>query len=170
MFIAGRGAHGELCATALMKFPPRDHRALRLRPQRRVAEERRRVLPYSDPFAKIIDHCIVTPEDNANLMIHLSDQATELGGSEVTTLKMLQAIARRITWKSPKIVCWDVFDNAEGHAEAGGRSARSVRRDTRGGVPERSNGAALKRASGGSVLAERELDGPRPRAFVRALN
>lgn len=77
------------------------------------------LLVYSDPFARIIDHCIVTPEDNANLMIHLSDQATELGGRHVTTLKMLQAIARRINWTKPKIVCWDVFDNAEAHAEAG---------------------------------------------------
>jgi len=77
------------------------------------------LLPYSDTFAKLIDHCIVTPEDTANLMIHLSDQATEVGGREVTTLKMLQAVARRINWTSPKIVCWDVFDNAEGHAEGG---------------------------------------------------
>jgi hypothetical protein len=77
------------------------------------------LLPYSTAFVKIIDHCIVTPEDNTNLMIHLSDQATELGGRNVTTLKMLQAIARRINWSGPKIVCWDVFDNAEGHAEAG---------------------------------------------------
>ena len=61
----------------------------------------------------------MTPEDNANLMIHLSDQATELGGRTVTTLKMLQAVARRINWTKPKIICWDVFDNAEGHAEAG---------------------------------------------------
>jgi hypothetical protein len=62
----------------------------------------------------------VTPEDNTNLMIHLSHQASELGGRNVTTLKMLQATARRITWKSRKIICWDVFDNAEGHVEAGG--------------------------------------------------
>ena len=77
------------------------------------------LLPYSSAFVKIIDHCTVSPEDNTNLMIHLSDQATEIGGRNVTTLKMLQAIARRINWSGPKIVCWDVFDNAEGHAEAG---------------------------------------------------
>jgi len=77
------------------------------------------LLAYSAPFAEIIDHCIVTPEVNANLMIHLSDQATEVGGRHVTTLDMLQAIARRIDWAKPKIICWDVFDNAEGHAEAG---------------------------------------------------
>jgi hypothetical protein len=77
------------------------------------------LLPYSDAFGKIIDHCIVTPEDNANLMIHLSDQATEVGGRRVTTLLMLEAVVRRIDWTSPKILCWNVFDNAEGHAEAG---------------------------------------------------
>ena len=77
------------------------------------------LLPYSHAFAKIVDHCILSPEDNANLMIHLSDQATEVGGRSVTTLKMLQAVARRITWSKPKIICWDVFDQAEGHAEAG---------------------------------------------------
>ena len=55
-------------------------------------------------------------------MIHLSDKATELGGRTVTTLKMLNAIARRIDWTKPKVVCWDVFDQAEGHA--GGRRRR----------------------------------------------
>ena len=119
MFIAVEARMENSAAAALMKFRHEitalyvyDHRGAS--PKSDVA-----LLPYSDAFAKIIDHCIVTPEDNANLMIHLSDQATEVGGREVTTLKMLQAVARRIDWKSPKIICWDVFDNAEGHAEAG---------------------------------------------------
>jgi hypothetical protein len=77
------------------------------------------LLRYSKPFARILDACIVSAEDNTNLMIHLSDKATELGGRHVTTLKMLMAIARRIDWTKPKIICWDVFDQAEGHAEAG---------------------------------------------------
>ena len=74
---------------------------------------------YSDPFGKIVDHCIVTAEVNTNLMIHLSDQATDLGGRSVTTLKILQATARRIDWTKPKINCGYVFDSAEGHAEGG---------------------------------------------------
>jgi hypothetical protein len=77
------------------------------------------LLAYSTAFVKIIEHCRVTPEVNANLMIHLSDQATEVGGRRVTTLDILQAIVRRINWTTPKIICWNVFDNAEGHAEAG---------------------------------------------------
>lgn len=77
------------------------------------------LLPYSDPFGKIIDHCVVTAEANTNLMIHLSDQATDLGGRAVTTLKILQATARRIDWTKPKINCRDVFDSAEAHAEGG---------------------------------------------------
>ncbi len=119
MFIAAEARMENSAATALMRFRHEitalyvyDHNGLA--PKSEVA-----LLPYSDPFGKIIDHCIVTPEDNANLMIHLSDQATEVGGRAVTTLKMLQAVARRIDWTKPKIVCWDVFDNAEGHAEAG---------------------------------------------------
>ncbi len=119
MFIAVEGRLENSAALAAMRFRHEvtalyvyDHNGLS--PTSDVA-----LLPYSDAFNKIIDHCIVTAEDNTNLMIHLSDQATEVGGRAVTTLKMLQAIARRIDWTKPKIVCWDVFDNAEGHAEAG---------------------------------------------------
>ena len=119
MFIAVEGRMENSAASAQMKFQHEitalyvyDHRGAS--PKSAVE-----LLPYSNAFVKIIDHCIVIPEDNTNLMIHLSDQATEVGGRNVTTLKMLQAIARRINWSGPKIVCWDVFDNAEGHAEAG---------------------------------------------------
>ena len=77
------------------------------------------LLPYSKPFSKILGSCLITAEENANIMIHLSDKATELGGRRVTTLKMLEAIARRIDWTKPRIYCWNVFDQAEGHAEAG---------------------------------------------------
>jgi hypothetical protein len=119
MFIAVEGRMENAAAASLMKFRHEitalyvyDHRGASPRSDVEL-------LAYSDAFTKIIDHCIVTAEDNTNLMIHLSDQATEVGGRNVTTLKMLQAIARRIDWRGPKIVCWDVFDNAEGHAEAG---------------------------------------------------
>jgi hypothetical protein len=119
MFIAVEAGMENSAASALMRFRHEitalyvyDHNGQL--PKSQVA-----LLTYSDPFGKIIDHCIVTPEDNANLMIHLSDQATEVGGRSVTTLKMLQAVARRINWTKPKIICWPVFDNAEGHAEAG---------------------------------------------------
>jgi hypothetical protein len=119
MFIAVEAGMENSAASALMRFRHEitalyvyDHNGQS--PQSQVA-----LLPYSIPFGKIIDHCIVTPEDNANLMIHLSDQATEVGGRLVTTLKMLQAVARRIDWTKPKIICWNVMDNAEGHAEAG---------------------------------------------------
>jgi len=119
MFIAVEAGMENAAATALMRFRHEvtalyvyDHNGTN--PKSPV-----QLLAYSQPFGKIIDHCIVTPEDNTNLMIHLSDQATEVGGRHVTTLKMLEAVARRITWSKPKIVCWDVFDQAEGHAEAG---------------------------------------------------
>lgn len=119
MFIAVEARMENSAASALMRFRHEitalyvyDHNGRQ--PSSPVA-----LLAYSDPFGKIIDHCIVTPEDTANLMIHLSDQATEVGGRAVTTLKMLQAVGRRIVWTKPKIICWDVFDNAEGHAEAG---------------------------------------------------
>src|SRR5262249_47638742 len=77
------------------------------------------LLAYSDPFAKIIDHCIVTPGDNANLMIHLSDQATEDGGRHATPLRWLRGIAGGMDGPPPKIICGDVFDNEGAHAEAG---------------------------------------------------
>ena len=37
----------------------------------------------------------------------------------MTSLKMLQAVARRIDWTGKRF-CWDVYDHAEGHMETGG--------------------------------------------------
>jgi hypothetical protein len=119
MFIAVEARMENSAASAKMKFQHEITALFVYDHQGASPTSAVQLLPYSTAFVKIIDHCIVTPEDNTNLMIHLSDQATEVGGRNVTTLKMLQAIARRIDWSGPKIVCWDVFDNAEGHAEAG---------------------------------------------------
>jgi hypothetical protein len=76
--------------------------------------------PYSNALEAILGACRVSAEDATNLMVHLSDMASAQGGRNVTTLAMLQAIVRRIDWKIGKRICWSVFDDAEGHMEAGG--------------------------------------------------
>jgi hypothetical protein len=82
------------------------------------------LLPYSKPFSKILGSCLITAEENANIMIHLSDKATELGGRRVTTLKMLEAIERRIDWTKPKIYSWNEIMKVDGHPVAGRTVAR----------------------------------------------
>jgi hypothetical protein len=77
------------------------------------------LLPYSTAFTKIMGACMISAEDNTNLMIQLSDKATVLGARNVTSLGMLQAVARRIDWHG-KRPCWSVYDDAEGHMETGG--------------------------------------------------
>jgi hypothetical protein len=119
MFIAVEGRMENSAAASQMKFRHEITALYVYDHQGASPKSSVQLLPYSTAFVKIIDHCIVSAEENTNLMIHLSDQASEVGGRNVTTLKMLQAIARRIDWSGPKIICWDVFDNAEGHAEAG---------------------------------------------------
>ena len=54
------------------------------------------------------------------MTINLSDQASEVGGRNVTTLQMVNAIARRISWRTPH-GCGDVYDVAEAHVEGGER-------------------------------------------------
>jgi hypothetical protein len=77
------------------------------------------LVPYSKAFVTIMAACKITAEDNTNLMWQLADKASVLGGRHVTSLQMLQAVARRIDWKG-KRVCWTVYDDAEGHMETGG--------------------------------------------------
>jgi hypothetical protein len=77
------------------------------------------LVPYSTAFVKIIAACKITVEDNTNLMWQLADKASVLGGRRVTSLQMLQAVARRIDWKGKRF-CWTVYDDAEGHMETGG--------------------------------------------------
>jgi hypothetical protein len=77
------------------------------------------LLPYSKAFVTIMAACKISAEDNTNLMWQLADKASVLGARHVTSLQMLQAVARRIDWKG-KRVCWTVYDDAEGHMETGG--------------------------------------------------
>jgi hypothetical protein len=77
------------------------------------------LVPYSNAFVKIMAACKITAEDNTNLMIHLADKASVLGARQVTSLQMLQAVARRIDWTGKRF-CWKVYDDAEGHMETGG--------------------------------------------------
>jgi hypothetical protein len=75
--------------------------------------------PYSNALETIVGACTFGIDDTTNLMIHLSDMASEQGGRIVTTLQMLQAVVRRIDWKGRRL-CYSTFDDAEGHMEAGG--------------------------------------------------
>jgi hypothetical protein len=77
------------------------------------------LVPYSTAFVKIMAACKITVEDNTNLMWQLADKASVLGGRRVSSLQMLQAVARRIDWTG-KRPCWNVYDDAEGHMETGG--------------------------------------------------
>jgi hypothetical protein len=77
------------------------------------------LLPYSTAFVKIMAACKITVEDNTNLMWQLADKASVLGGRHVSSLQMLQAVARRIDWTGKRF-CWNVYDDAEGHMETGG--------------------------------------------------
>lgn len=78
------------------------------------------LLSYSSEFQKILGACNVSAEDLTNLMIQLADKASELGARHVSSLMMMQAVTRRITWTKPRIVCSNTFDLAEGHMETGG--------------------------------------------------
>ncbi len=77
------------------------------------------LVPYSRAFARIIASCRISAEDTTNLMIELSQKASELGARRVTTVQMMEAVVRRIDWKGKK-PCWTTFDNAEAHMESGG--------------------------------------------------
>jgi hypothetical protein len=54
-----------------------------------------------------------------NMSIWLADKASVMGGRRVSGLMMLQSIARRITWETGRQPCWVMYDQAEGHLEAG---------------------------------------------------
>ena len=77
------------------------------------------LVPYSRPFQKILSGCAIGVDDLTNMAIHLSDQASTVGGRNVTSLQMLKSIARRVTWHAPHRACRHIYNLAEGHLEAG---------------------------------------------------
>jgi hypothetical protein len=76
------------------------------------------LLAYSRPFAKILGACRVSADVLTNRVISLAEQASEVGARNVTSLDMLESVARRITWTRPR-VCDGVMNLAEGLLEAG---------------------------------------------------
>jgi hypothetical protein len=78
------------------------------------------ILPYSKAFQKILASCTIGAEDLTNAMIELAAKASELGARHVSSLMMMNAVTRRITWAKQRIACWSTFDDAEGHMENGG--------------------------------------------------
>jgi hypothetical protein len=79
------------------------------------------LLAYSQPFQKILASCRIGVDDLTNRVLALADQAGWNGGRTVTSLQMLDAIARRITWPlSSPHGCGYVYNLAEAHMETGG--------------------------------------------------
>jgi hypothetical protein len=76
------------------------------------------LIAYSMPFQKILGGCKMGVTYLTNEMIQLANKASEVGARNVTSLQMMQSIARRITWKAHK-ACGTIMNLAEGHLEAG---------------------------------------------------
>jgi hypothetical protein len=75
---------------------------------------------YSAPFQRIVTRCSKLNVDLlTNMAIWLADKASVMGGRRVSSLMMLQSIARRITWEKGRQPCSGIYDQAEGHLEAG---------------------------------------------------
>ena len=73
---------------------------------------------YSHAFLKILAGCSINADDLTNMTLDLADQASAVGRRNVSSLDMLQAIARRVVWTGLR-GCGSVFANAEAHQEAG---------------------------------------------------
>ena len=76
------------------------------------------LLAYSRPFQKILGSCRTSVDLLTNQMIYLADKASEVGARTITSLDMLESVARRITWTTQKS-CDYVMNLAEGNLEAG---------------------------------------------------
>ena len=77
------------------------------------------LVAYSTEFSTILRSCRINVEDLTNSMLWLADKASDQGQRHVSSLMMMKAITRRITWTKPTS-CRSTFDLAEGHMEAGG--------------------------------------------------
>jgi hypothetical protein len=77
------------------------------------------LLAYSREFHTILRSCKINVDDLTNSMLWLSFKASEQGDWYVSSLMMMKAVTRRITWTTPTS-CRGTFDLAEGHMEAGG--------------------------------------------------
>jgi len=77
------------------------------------------LVAYAREFHTILRSCRITAGDLTNLMLFLAYKAGDQGQRRISSLMMMKAVTRRITW-TRRAPCWGTFDNAEGHMEAGG--------------------------------------------------
>jgi hypothetical protein len=79
------------------------------------------LVAYAQPFQKILEGCRINVDDLTNRVLDLADQAGWNGGRTVTSLEMLRAIARRISWPlTMQRGCGYIYNLAEAHMETGG--------------------------------------------------
>ena len=76
------------------------------------------LVAYSRPFEKILVGCRINVDDLTNMALQLADKASVNGGRVVTSLDMLRAIARRISWRGVR-GCGYIYNLAEARQEAG---------------------------------------------------
>ena len=74
---------------------------------------------YNREFHRILGSCKINAENLTNTMLFLAYKASDQGQRYVTSLMMMKAVTRRITWNG-QASCRHTFDLAEGHMEAGG--------------------------------------------------
>jgi hypothetical protein len=76
------------------------------------------LMRYVQPLQKILAGCRIGADTLTNTILHLADQASVVGGRNVSALAMLRAVGRRITWTGRR-GCGSVFSLAEANQEAG---------------------------------------------------
>jgi hypothetical protein len=69
--------------------------------------------PDSTRFERALASCTISSSDLANATRYMAGRASrQPGAAPVTSLAMITAISRTITWTSPKD-CWDTFNEVE---------------------------------------------------------
>src|SRR4029077_18814756 len=67
------------------------------------------LLPYARQFEKILASCQISSQNLANDTVWMAGQASLPGATRVSSLMLMQAITRKITWTNRR-ECWDTFD------------------------------------------------------------
>jgi hypothetical protein len=101
LLLAGAAAAAIPHEAGVAKLYARDHGG-------QAPQNDAQLAPYSAAFEKLLASCKIEPSDLTGAAVSMAGQVASAGGRPFSSLQMLQAFTRRVTWTARRD-CWNTF-------------------------------------------------------------
>jgi hypothetical protein len=108
----------------------------------RAPKSEAELAPYSKEYEKLLASCMIQPADLTGATTSMAGQVASAGGRSFSSLQMLRAFTRRITWTARRD-CWNTFFDVESAMSRRGSSRPPARARCSSGMRRTVSSATL---------------------------